>query len=82
MVRKTVRQLRRVFVAIVGFTIVLMGVAMVVTPGPATLVIPLGLGILATEFVWARRLIDRAKAILSRRKEGRSDGTEAERKGG
>ncbi|MGQ9655467.1 MAG: PGPGW domain-containing protein, partial [Thermodesulfobacteriota bacterium] len=62
--RKTVRQLRRVFVAIVGFTVLLIGVAMVVTPGPATLVIPLGLGILATEFLWARRLMERATPTL------------------
>jgi uncharacterized protein (TIGR02611 family) len=48
--------LKRVAVAVIGFTVLLIGVAMVVLPGPAIVVIPLGLAILATEFVWARRL--------------------------
>jgi len=34
---------------------------MIVTPGPGWLVIFLGLGLLAAEFVWARRLMDRMK---------------------
>ena len=42
------------------------GVALIVLPGPAVLVIPLGFAILATEFPWARRLLDRGKArVLS-----------------
>lgn len=56
--------LRRAIVAVIGFTVLLIGVAMIVLPGPAILVIPLGLGILATEFVWARRLLQRARANL------------------
>lgn len=59
--------LRRVVVAVIGFTVLLIGVAMVVLPGPAVLVIPLGLAILATEFVWARRLLDKARATISRK---------------
>ena len=43
--------LRRVVIAVIGFTVLLIGVAMVVLPGPAVVVIPLGLAILATEFV-------------------------------
>jgi uncharacterized protein (TIGR02611 family) len=42
---------------VVGFTILLAGVAMIVLPGPAFVVIPLGLAVLATEFIWARRLL-------------------------
>jgi hypothetical protein len=38
---------------------------MIVAPGPAVVVIPLGLGILATEFVWARRVLDHAKERLA-----------------
>jgi tellurite resistance protein TerC len=41
--------------------VLLIGIAMIVLPGPAILVIPLGLAILATEFVWARRLLKRLK---------------------
>jgi uncharacterized protein (TIGR02611 family) len=46
--------------AIVGATITLAGVAMLVTPGPALVVIPIGLAMLALEFAWAERLLDRA----------------------
>lgn len=58
------RRLRRLFVAVVGGTVVLIGVAMLFLPGPAVLVIPAGLAILATEFLWARRWLRRAKAMF------------------
>ena len=61
---KSIRQIKRIFVAIAGFTVLLIGVAMIVLPGPAILVIPLGLTILATEFVWARRLLKKVKSKL------------------
>ncbi len=59
--RKTIRQIKRIFIAITGFTVLLIGVAMIVLPGPAILDIPLGLAILATEFLWARRLLRKVK---------------------
>ena len=59
--------LKRAVVAVIGFTVLLIGVAMVVLPGPAVIVIPLGLAILATEFVWARRLLEKARATIARR---------------
>jgi tellurite resistance protein TerC len=49
------RTARRVVVGIVGSTVLTIGIAMVVLPGPAVAVIPIGLAILASEFVWARR---------------------------
>jgi uncharacterized protein (TIGR02611 family) len=49
----------RVVVAIIGFLVVLAGLAMLVLPGPGLLVIAIGLGILALEFVWAERLLER-----------------------
>jgi uncharacterized protein (TIGR02611 family) len=58
---ETVRQARRLIVAIVGFTLIACGVVMIVTPGPGWLVIFLGLSALAAEFVWARRLLARLK---------------------
>jgi uncharacterized protein (TIGR02611 family) len=61
MILRTVAQVRRVFLIIAGFTLLLAGVVMLVTPGPGMLVIFLGLGMLAAEFVWARRLMDRMK---------------------
>lgn len=50
-------RVRKLIVAVIGTTILLFGFALVVLPGPAVVVIPLGLAILATEFAWARRLI-------------------------
>jgi len=57
----TLKQARRVSVALIGFTVVLLGLVMIVTPGPGWLVILLGLSILSAEFVWARRLMNRVK---------------------
>ena len=67
---KTFKALRRVIVGIVGFTILLVGIALIVLPGPAFLVIPLGLGILATEFVWAKNLLRKVKQKFMKQKEG------------
>ena len=52
---------RKVVVALVGATVLALGVVMIVLPGPAVLVIPLGLGILAAEFAWARRWLARLR---------------------
>jgi uncharacterized protein (TIGR02611 family) len=57
----TMQQAWRLAVAIVGFTVTLVGVVMLVTPGPGWLAILLGLGVLGVEFVWARRLLGRLK---------------------
>ena len=57
----TLKQARRLVIAVMGFTVLLIGVIMFFTPGPAIIVIPVGLGILATEFVWARRLLKHVK---------------------
>ncbi|MEP6670594.1 MAG: HAD-IC family P-type ATPase [Chthoniobacter sp.] len=59
-----VRFARKLVVAVVGGSVVLVGVVMIILPGPAILVIPLGLAILATEFLWARRWLIRARALL------------------
>ncbi len=57
----TIEQVRRVFRVVAGFTLLLVGILMIFTPGPGWLVILLGLTLLAAEFVWARRLMDRMK---------------------
>ncbi len=66
---KIIRRVKRSLIAIIGFTVLLIGVAMIVLPGPAIVVIPLGLAILATEFVWARRLLRRLKKKIEKIKE-------------
>ena len=45
---------------IVGFTVLLGGIAMLVLPGPALAVIPIGLAILSLEFAWAEHLLEKA----------------------
>jgi tellurite resistance protein TerC len=61
MILRTAEQVRRLSRIVGGFTLLLIGIVMLVTPGPGWLVILLGLGLLAAEFVWARRLMDRIK---------------------
>jgi uncharacterized protein (TIGR02611 family) len=61
MALNTVEQVRRVFRVVAGFTLLAAGAVMLITPGPGWLVIFLGLGLLAAEFVWARRWMDRIK---------------------
>lgn len=60
----TLRTARRWVVAVVGGTIAAIGVALLVLPGPGIVVIALGIGLLATEFAWARRLMRRVRAQL------------------
>lgn len=57
------RQARRVVIGVVGFTVLLIGAALLVLPGPAFIVIPAGLAILAIEFAWARRWLQRIKQV-------------------
>ncbi|HXF18736.1 MAG TPA: PGPGW domain-containing protein [Burkholderiales bacterium] len=60
------RTAKRIVVAVIGGTITLVGVAMIVLPGPAFIVIPLGLSILATEFIWAKRWLQKIRQMASR----------------
>jgi uncharacterized protein (TIGR02611 family) len=55
------QQAKRLIKVLIGFTLLALGIVMIVTPGPGWLTIMLALGILAAEFVWARRLLDRLK---------------------
>lgn len=65
--------LKRIVIAIVGFTVLLLGIVMIVLPGPAFIIIPLGLAILATEFVWAQRLLTKAKAYFEKQRQRVAD---------
>ena len=76
---------KRVAVTIAGFAVLLAGLAMLVLPGPGIVVILAGLAILATEYVWAQRLLriakekaNQAKDAILRKKaeeEGGGEGT-------
>lgn len=54
--------MRRVANVVGGFTLIIAGVAMLVLPGPGLLTIFGGLTLLGYEFLWARRILDSAKA--------------------
>ncbi len=66
MIKSTYIALRRAVILIVGVSIVIVGAIMIVTPGPAIIVIPAGLALLATEFIWARRLLERMKDTITK----------------
>jgi uncharacterized protein (TIGR02611 family) len=58
---RTVQQMKRFVKIAFGFALVILGVVMILTPGPGWLTIVFGLGVLAAEFVWAKNLLDRLK---------------------
>lgn len=61
----TYKMARRIVVAVVGFSILAIGIVMIVTPGPALVVIPVGLAILSIEFTWARLWLTRVRRKIS-----------------
>ena len=60
-----IRAARRFVVGVTGMTVLLVGLALLVLPGPAFVVIPIGLGILAIEFEWARRWLRHARSLYA-----------------
>jgi uncharacterized protein (TIGR02611 family) len=74
---RALRHARRLVILIIGVTVVAIGAAMIVLPGPAVVVIPVGLTILATEFVWARHLLDtlkdRGRQLIGKGDRGNAD---------
>ena len=70
---------RKIVVGVIGGTIVLVGIVLLITPGPASVVIPLGLLILASEFAWARWLLRRGKRAVKDAKDKLREGIESVR---
>jgi hypothetical protein len=66
--------MKKFFIAVLGGTVVLIGLAMIILPGPAIVVIPAGIAILATEFIWARRWLKQGREFGPRWKAARADG--------
>jgi uncharacterized protein (TIGR02611 family) len=60
---------KRVAVSVVGAALVAGGLVMMVTPGPGLLLIVAGLAVLATEYVWARTMLDRVKEKAAQAKD-------------
>jgi len=70
-INKTIfQQAKKLVIVVIGFTILIVGIAMIVLPGPAIIVIPIGLAILATEFVWARNILKKVKTKMQTKKGG------------
>ena len=63
---RVLRICRKVGVAVAGGVVVTVGLALIVLPGPAIVVVPLGVAILATEFTWAQRLLLRIRTLTAR----------------
>lgn len=61
----TYKWARRIVVGVIGGSVVLIGIAMIVLPGPAIVVVPLGLGILGLEFAWARVWLRKLRATAT-----------------
>lgn len=64
--RVVLRHAWRTIIIVVGTTLVLIGLAMLVLPGPGIVVIIAGLAILAREFIWAQGLLDKAQNTAKR----------------
>ena len=60
----TYKAVRRIVIGVVGATVLLLGIIMIVTPGPAIVLIPAGLAILGLEFAWARYWLRRARYTI------------------
>ena len=60
----SIKTIKRIAILVVGSTVLAIGVALLVLPGPAFIVIPVGLAILAVEFAWARRWLRKARELL------------------
>ena len=63
----TFKAARRIAIAVIGITVIVIGIVMIVAPGPAIVVIPVGLAILGVEFAWARNWLRRLRQLISAR---------------
>lgn len=59
------RATRMVATTVTGAVLLVAGLVMLVTPGPGLLAVAAGLAVLAREFAWARRLLDRVRVRLT-----------------
>jgi tellurite resistance protein TerC len=73
------RWAKRIALTLLGSAVLLVGVAMLVLPGPAFVVIPAGLAILGLEYGWARAWLARVKAKGSELARAAGDGLKRDR---
>ncbi|MDO8460465.1 MAG: PGPGW domain-containing protein [Nanoarchaeota archaeon] len=68
MLIKSLEMAKRAIKIVFGFTFLFIGIALLVLPGPGIVIIIFGLIILATEYIWARNLLEKAKFGLNKLK--------------
>lgn len=68
-VRFVMRNGRRMAISLLGFGLVLVGIVLLVLPGPGLLLIVAGLAVLATEYVWAQRTLNYARRKAAQAKD-------------
>lgn len=66
-IRQSYKLAKRIAIAVIGISILAVGIVMIITPGPALVLIPVGLAILGLEFAWARVWLKRLRENLSSR---------------
>ena len=71
--KNPIARVKRAIKIVFGFTLLVAGVAMLALPGPGWLTIALALAVLAGEFVWARRLLNRLKTAVGALKPDRHE---------
>jgi len=73
----SLKTIKRAVILVIGSTVLAIGVALLVLPGPAFIVIPAGLAILAVEFAWARRWLRQMREMLQRTGESKPPNVQA-----
>lgn len=66
-IRASYKLAKRIVILIIGVSVLAVGIVMIVTPGPAVVLIPAGLAILGLEFAWARVWLQRLRENISAR---------------
>ncbi len=66
-IKKTYKLAKRIAITVIGATVLVVGIVMIVAPGPALVLIPVGLAILGLEFAWARLWLKRLRESISSR---------------
>lgn len=72
-------RLYRIVFTVAGFTVLVAGLGMLVLPGPGLVVIVVGLAILALEFAWAERMLERAVDKMERARQVTTEATRWQR---
>lgn len=62
--RRTIKEIRRAAILVMGFTVMLIGILLLVLPGPGVIIFLSGLSMLATEFYWAKKWLKKVEKTI------------------